>query len=204
MMNKYNFTIFGDSITYGAWDKQNGGWVNRLRLAYENSQPNDRFNFFNLGISGENILEVNERFDRECQHRIKKDEYNMIIIAIGINDSQTRSNKDYVPLPIFETTLKELIQKAKTYTNNLLILGLTKVDETFCTPRKNSPHIYYYNHKIKQYDNIIKQTCLENKIDYLYLYDLLNNNELSDGLHPNEIGHQKMCDIIKNKIDQMI
>ena len=64
-MNKYNFTIFGDSITYGAWDKQNGGWVNRLRLAYENSQPNDRFNFFNLGISGENILEVNERFDRE-------------------------------------------------------------------------------------------------------------------------------------------
>ena len=58
--------------------------------------------------------------------------------------------------------------------------------------------------KIKQYDKIIQQTCLEKEIEYLYLYDLLNDDELSDGLHPNEIGHQKMCDVIKNKIDQMI
>lgn len=35
-MKDIDILIFGDSITYGAWDSEKGGWVNRLRLTLEN------------------------------------------------------------------------------------------------------------------------------------------------------------------------
>ena len=37
-MKDINILVFGDSITYGAWDKEKSGWVNRLRLALEKAK----------------------------------------------------------------------------------------------------------------------------------------------------------------------
>ena len=42
--------------------------------------------------------------------------------------------------------------------------------------------------------------CTKNDVDYLYIYDLLEVEELFDGLHPNNVGHQKICDKVKTKI----
>ena len=42
----------------------------------------------------------------------------------------------------------------------------------------------------------------EKDVDYLYIYDLLEIEELFDGLHPNNVGHQKICDKVKNKISK--
>jgi lysophospholipase L1-like esterase len=36
------------------------------------------------------------------------------------------------------------------------------------------------------------------------MFDSFTINDLSDGLHPNEIGHQKMSTKIKEKIDTLI
>ena len=200
-MNRYNILCFGDSITYGCWDKKFGGWVNHLRIAYQSNQGNDQYVIYNQGISGQNVLEINERFDSECKPRITENGKNMIVIAIGINDSQIRNNQEYVSKDTFKRELTSLIQKAKTYTSTILCLGLTQVDETLTCPRHNNPHIYYYNKRIQEYDEIIKRTCLENKVEYLYMFDSFNKDELSDGLHPNEIGHQKISKRIKEKLD---
>ena len=45
--------IFGDSITWGAYDPEQGGWATRLRNYFE-KQDND-VDVYNLGISGDNI-----------------------------------------------------------------------------------------------------------------------------------------------------
>lgn len=201
-MKKYNILCFGDSITYGCWDKVNGGWVNRLRVAYDQSK--DRYMVFNLGISGQNVLEIDERFENECKGRITDDAKNIIVIAIGINDSQIRDQKEYVSKEVFKTTLTNLIHKAKRYTSTVLCLGLTQVDEAFTCPRPTNSTIYYHNQRIQEYDQIIKQTCVENEVNYLYMFDSFTINDLSDGLHPNEIGHQKMSIKIKEKIDKLI
>lgn len=36
------------------------------------------------------------------------------------------------------------------------------------------------------------------------MYNLVSLNELADGLHPNNIGHQKLCHAVLNKIKAII
>lgn len=203
-MKRVDIYAFGDSITYGAWDKEKGGWANRLRLAYETQYPNDRYTVFNLGISGEITSEVNTRFDKECSHRFKPENTPLIILAVGINDSQDDNDKDRVTLDEFRTEVATLIKKAKKYTNNILFLGLTNVDETRVAPIPWHLEKCYYNHKIKAFDAIIEEESNKHQIQYLHLFDVLTIEDLSDGLHPNEVGHQKLCNVIKEKIDLLI
>lgn len=203
-MKRYNFIIFGDSITYGAWDHKLGGWVNRLRMVCENSDPDNRYNVFNLGISGQITSEILERFDRECIGRINLDQNNLIIIAIGINDAQVDHGNFKTTPDLFKENIQHLINKAKSYTSNILFVGLTKVDETNTCPRPTDKNKFYYNKHIEEYDTYIREICQLNAIDYLYVYDILERSDLSDGLHPNDIGHQKMSDIIKKKVDSIL
>ena len=53
--------IFGDSISWGAWDLEAGGWVNRLKLYFDN-QPDPQIRVYNLGISGDRVGDVLKRF----------------------------------------------------------------------------------------------------------------------------------------------
>ena len=80
--------IFGDSITYGAWDTELGGWANRLRIAFD--KENQDWNIYNLGVSGDTINDVLKRFDVECQAR----EPEKLIFAIGINDAKVIIDKN--------------------------------------------------------------------------------------------------------------
>lgn len=201
-MKDINILVFGDSITYGAWDKEKGGWVNRLRLALENDNSNNYYTIFNLGISGNVTEGIKNRFDNECKIRFAKEDNTIIIFSIGINDTQNVKGEDRVSLEIFRNNIITLINSAKKYTNNILFIGLTKVDESKVTPLPWDKDKCYLNNKITIFDKELKNICLENNVDYLYIYDLLEIEELFDGLHPNNVGHQKICDKVKIKISK--
>ena len=199
-MKDINILVFGDSITYGAWDKEKAGWVNRLRLTLENDNSNNYYTVFNLGISGDVTETIKNRFDNECKIRFAKEDNTIIIFSIGINDSQNVKGEDRVSLEIFRNNIITLINSAKKYTNNILFIGLTKVDESKVTPLPWDKDKCYLNNKIIMFDKELKNICLEKDVDYLYIYDLLEIEELFDGLHPNNVGHQKICDKVKTKI----
>lgn len=203
-MKDINIYVFGDSITYGAGDYELGGWVNRLRLILENDGSEIYYNVFNLGISGEETRETSERFESEL--RVRYDMYvdNIIIFAIGINDTLDVCGKDEVPLEDFKNNITNLINKAKKYSNKILFIGLTKVNESLVAPLPWNLEKSYFNEKIIKYDREIEKICLENNIYYLKIFDLLTNDDLIDGLHPNEIGHQKLCDKVLEKISEFI
>ncbi len=202
-MKDINILVFGDSITYGVLDDKLGGWVNRIRLHLE-EDSNNYYNIFNLGISGETSKEVLNRFEFECNSRVKSSDKNIIIIAVGINDTQDVNGKDRVSTQKFLSNIKELISKAKKITNDILFIGLTKVDESKVVPLPWNKEESYFNKKIIKFDSIIEKTCEEYNINYIKMYDVLNLNELSDGLHPNSIGHEKMFETILKEIKKMI
>lgn len=201
-MKDINILVFGDSITYGAWDKEKGGWVNRLRLVLENDNSNNYYMVFNLGISGDVTESIKNRFDNECKIRFNKNDNTIIIFSIGINDIQNLKDEDRVSLETFRNNIITLINSAKKYTDNILFIGLTKVDESKVTPLPWNKEKSYLNNKITIFDKELKNICLENNVDYLYIYDLLEIEELFDGLHPNNVGHQKICDKVKTKISK--
>jgi len=194
-MKTINILIFGDSITYGAWDKEIGGWVNRLRLALENKSE-AYFNIYNLGIPGETTIDLKKRFDNECNYRFNTNDKTIIIFSVGINDSQIIRDKSLVLIKDFKKNIIKLIDKAKQYTPYILFIGLTKVDENRTNPVLWDNNINYSNEEVIKYNEVLKSICKEKVINYLEIFNLLDIKDLDDGLHPNNNGHQKLCEEI--------
>jgi len=185
--------LFGDSITWGAWDPERGGWGTRLRSYFETN--NIEVNVFNCGVSGNNTDDLLQRFKVEASAR----EPNIIIFAIGINDSQYVNSKDNprVPIKKFQNNLQELVNQAKSFTKQIIFVGLTKVDESKTMPIPWDTIKYYDNKNISLYNSKIKEICDKNNLQFIDMLDLLKNQDLEDGLHPNPSGHKKMFERIK-------
>lgn len=180
--------VFGDSIIWGAGDDL-GGWVNRLRNNLVQDQDN-YLKVYNLGISGNNSDGLLKRFNFENEFRNP----DTIIIAIGINDSQyiNSKNNPRVSLQKFESNLLELINQAKKYTQEIIFIGLIKVDEKKVMPIQWDSTKFYDNENIFLYNEKIKEICKNNELMFVEMFDLLDESDLDDGLHPNTKGHEKM------------
>jgi len=172
--------VFGDSITWGAYDLKHGGWVERLKTYFMEKDSN----VYNLGISGDTTQGVVERFDVECGAR----EPDVLIFAIGINDSHTPE----ISFRQFESNIKILMEKAKKASKRIAFIGLTPVDEKLVKEDN------YFNEKIRKYDSKIKELCGKEKILFLEIFDKLTNADLDDGLHPNSKGHEKIFNAVKD------
>lgn len=194
-MKDIDILIFGDSITYGAWDNEKGGWVNRLRLALENKNET-YFNIYNLGISGDTTLNLKKRFDNEFFYRFSIESKTIIIFSIGINDSQIVNSKSSTYINNFRENIIELIDKARKFSSYVLFIGLTRVDEARVMPVYWDDDISYSNEEIIKYNKELKNICEDKKVDCLDVFDLLNIKDLDDGLHPNNNGHQKLCEVV--------
>lgn len=191
---KGNICILGDSIVYGAWDEEKHGYVNRLGEALK--ENNHVENVYGLGIPGETTAGLLKRLDIELKPRNP----NTIIIGIGINDTIyiKNKNKEAVSQEDFINNISKIINIAKKYTNNILILGLTRVIEERTTPILWNDNEMYFNSTIKEYDNLLEEYCKTNNIQYLKMFDLLQQTDFSDdGIHPNERGHEKIYKAIK-------
>jgi len=175
--------VFGDSITWGAWDLEMGGWVNRLRIHFDNSD--EETEIYNCGVDGDYVADVLKRFDPEAEAR-KPD---VILLAIGINDSPHNSNPNGTDLNEFEKQYRQLLQKAKKFTEKLILIGLTNVED-----EKTSG---YQNESVEKYNYVVKKIALNQNLPFVDVFGSISNDELADGLHPNSKGHQKIFKKVK-------
>ncbi|MDD4289852.1 MAG: GDSL-type esterase/lipase family protein [Patescibacteria group bacterium] len=194
-----NICIFGDSITWGASDFEKGGWVERLKTYCTEKYD---VNIYNLGIPGDITDNLLKRLKSEAIIRSA----NIIIFAIGINDSSYVENKDNINkyLQKFDKNILRLIKISKKITDKIIFIGLTKVDEKKTVLIDFSKKKVYDNEVIEQFDNAIKNICEKNSLQYIEIKKLLNNEDLDDGLHPNSIGHEKMFDAILESVNKFL
>ena len=193
---KGNICVLGDSIVYGAWDEEKHGHVNRLREDLKENKQVE--NVYALGIPGETTAGLLKRLDSELTPRTP----DTIIIGILINDTIYIKNKQQESINIkeFISNISKIIAIATTYTNNILMLGLTNVIEERTTPILWNDNEIYFNDTIKKYDIALEDYCNMNKVQYLKLFDLLQQTDFfDDGIHPNEKGHEKIYKAIKKK-----
>ncbi len=192
-----NICIFGDSITYGAWDTE-GGWADRLRRSLHAQTLQSRFTeyywVYNLGIPGDTSDALLERYRVECEAR----EPNNIIFAIGNNDSSCMVGaiKNRVPIERYRANMLKLLRDAKKRADIVICVGLTPVDEKHTTPFDTV--CTFSNEQVKRYDTELKNVCIEENIPVIDIWGLFNPvNDLFDGLHPNDRGHKKIHDAVK-------
>ena len=181
--------VFGDSIAWGSGDPVNGGWVAQLRHYLETNNYDLRV--YNQGISGEDTDRLLVRFGLENEVRNSE----IIILAIGINDSQYIGTKDNprVSLEKFQSNLNELISQANKTTKTIVFVEITNVDESLLTPVPWSDEkLFFDNDTIGKHNNVIKSVCNEHDLPFINLLNLLDTDDLEDGLHPNTNGHKKI------------
>lgn len=181
--------IFGDSIAYGLYDKELCGWVNRLRIKLE-KQYNNHY-IINLAIPGQNSFDILKRFEVELENRYNTSDDFKLIFAFGIKDALILNNDEKHVINFKENVL-EIIEKSKKYTDDIYFLGLINPD---IKVRKE-----YNLDNVNYIDNCLKDICEKNNLKYIKIMDLINEDELTDGLHPNSVGHKKISDIVLKNI----
>ncbi len=196
--------VFGDSIAFGAWDRE-GGWVQRLRKVIDEknlSGTNYYSLIYNIGVSGNTTENLLERFEFEAKQRLKESEETIIIFSIGINDSAFIHAKKSLltQQKKFEENIQKLINLAKKYSQKIFFVGLTAVDEPKVSPWKEGRS--YKNKYIQKYNDIIKSTCKENNVSFVDIFQEWIKTDykslLEDGLHPNSEGHKRIFDTVRN------
>lgn len=172
--------IFGDSIAYGLYDNELG-WAYRLRkkLGYNNF-------IFNLSIPGQSSFDILNKFEIELKNRYNKSDEFKIIFSFGIKDALKNNIDD------FKNNILKIINKTKKYTKDITFIGLIK-------PATNK-RVEYNLDTVILFDNAIEEICNKENLKYIKLINIINNNELVDGLHPNDVGHEKISKVVLKEI----
>lgn len=205
-----NIFIFGDSIVDGNWDREKGGWAERLKLFFnEKRSSGEGVIVYNLGIAGDTSEDLLNRFEFETYQRQDGKEKNIFIFAIGINDATflLGKNKNLIPPDQFKENLQYLTALAKKYSESIFFLGLNSIEESKVIPLKWCSKICCYDKYINQYNEIIKKVCAEQKLVFIDVLSEFQKGDYKklldeDGLHPNETGHQKIFEIVKESLEK--
>lgn len=198
MKKPESICIFGDSTAWGAWDHEAGGWVNRL-WQYVGNRDDDYVEIYNLSISGATTDTILKRFESESLIR-KAD---ALIFQSGANDASYKDTPDNIRIILdeFEKNIQEIIDKAKKITNNIIFVGSKKCDEKRTMPIAWA-NIFFTNENIKKYNAIMKTVCERNGIMFVDVFDLINTEDLDDGIHPNAEGHRKVFENVKGELEK--
>ncbi len=194
--------VFGDSISWGAFDYDYGGWVERLKTKYLKTYANGSgIGFYNLSISSNNTTGVLNSIEQEAEkfNRIEPEEY-IFLFSIGSNDPVYINSRDNLGVPFdeYKNNLEKIINISKKFTSDIVFTGLIIVDEEKTKPW--SENEYWENNDLKKYNDAIKDICNQHDLDFIPLWNILTKEDLFDGLHPNSSGHKK----IFNRIDKYL
>ena len=199
--------VFGDSITYGAWDKK-GGWVQRMREFLDEKNLSDLNNYYliyNLGIDGNTTENLLKRIEFETKQRLYENEEIIFIFGSGVNDSCYVQTKDIflVSEEDFEQNIQKLIDIARKFSSKIIFVESTPVEEIKVNPLPwSKTGKSYKNQDIRKYNQIMKEVCQKNKIYFIEIFENWIKTDykklLKDGVHPNSSGHQKIFEIVKD------
>jgi lysophospholipase L1-like esterase len=206
---------FGDSITYGQNDNLNGGWCNMLKLALQN------YNFkttgmyslvYNNGIPGAKISNLK----KSCHFKISEALLGeplitkmITILSFGANDCRlvdlnrsefATTKKD------FGNELTNTCNYLKGINSSILIQNITPILEP--VHWGDYQDLNRKNTSIEEYNQLIKQICLQNQVELIDTYSLFQDNKKQflseDGLHPSSQGHNQIFNSVKELVLELI
>ncbi|MDP2946645.1 MAG: GDSL-type esterase/lipase family protein, partial [Nanoarchaeota archaeon] len=156
---------------------------------------------FNTAIAGETSTELMKNIESDCEARNPE----LIIISIGANDAREWNGKILVSEKDFEDNLIKVIKICKKFTNKIIFVG-----EIPCNENKTRPTIWsdntlienFTNENLKKYEIVLEKICKRENIYFIKFFNEWLNLDYSewlddDGLHPNEIGYQKIFERVR-------
>jgi lysophospholipase L1-like esterase len=201
--------LFGDSITWGSWDREHGGWAQRLRAEVDRIQLERTEMWcpvYNLGIPGDTATGIAGRIASEIRARHEPAQEVVIVVAVGINDSMVElpSGEGVVQIADFTSALASIHEVAKMFAAKVGFVGLVPIEERLLNPLPwNSSRAYTYERALL-FDRALATFCLERQLPFLDLWSALSAQPwkelLHDGLHPNGAGHERIYQEVRSLV----
>ncbi len=194
-----NIVAIGSSSLFGLVDPKHGGYIGRLKTWHEANDVNNKV--YNLGISGDTTSGMLKRLSNETSVR-KPD---LILITTGLNDTRRVGSKESpstTPIAQFEQNLKSLISEASRIAK-VACVGVYPIDDSKTAPLFFWKKDYYYlMADAKDYERVTSEICKSENIPYLDIFNEWLRQDYAnllfeDGLHANELGHQKIFESLK-------
>ena len=197
--------VFGDSIAWGAFDLEKGGWVERLKTYFLNKRPEGKYYVYNFGVSSNDTNGVLFQLEDQIKiiEKIEPDDY-IFVFSIGSNDCRYVDSKEkmFISKEDFKKNILKIISISKKYSNKIFFTGFTSIDESKTKPWNENE--YWEAEDLKDYESILENICIKEKIEYIRLNDLLSKEDLYDGLHPNSEGHRKIFERVKEELNNIL
>jgi lysophospholipase L1-like esterase len=204
----FKILVCGDSIAYGKRDAQ--WWrVARLRKrvdhTYNLGETCQNAQVYNLSIPGETALRMQKRFRAEVEARVVHPDPGLkisVIFALGINDSCAAPwiQGQQTPIDEFAQAMETMITHSRDAGHEVMVLWLTPIDETKIVSK-------WSNQQIGLYDTVLVEVAKKYSVRYIPLFELFQSawlvTKMSDGLHPDEHGHQKIFEIVKESLQSL-
>jgi lysophospholipase L1-like esterase len=180
--------VFGDSIAIGYYAYNNLGWVSLLNKEF---MEKDLF-FYNRAVSGHTSSDMKKYFETE----LGVIGPSLVIIAIGTNDCLKENGQNWVSKKDYTENINFFIDHLQKKNIEVVLVGFPNVDESRPLP-VSWENVYYSNKDVFEYNQILKKISNEKKINFIGTFGLLENEDLEDGLHPNDKGHEKIYEKVK-------
>lgn len=196
-LNGKTIAVIGDSITQGRFRKYATTgltWTATKPFGGLIAEIAGDMNYGNYGIGGATVSNVITPWESLLTNCGKVSGYDVVFICGGTNDYGNNASSS-----VFQSAYETVVDTLKA--NNTEVVACTPVYRTSKTG-KNSQGLY-----LTDYGTIIKNVAAAKNIKCIDLYPLTNDGKFitycPDGLHPNEIGHKIVADLIVSQYDKM-
>lgn len=125
--------------------------------------------------------------------------YDLYFLLIGLNDFYNGKSLDYVL-----KNINKIIEKLKSLAGKIIVItpyptSFKNLDEAY----KSFINFNSVNNKIENLDKKLKENAKDYKVVSFYDYAKENNieDDLIDGIHPNERLHEKLAIFLEEKLN---
>lgn len=125
--------------------------------------------------------------------------YDLYFLLIGLNDFYNGKSLDYVL-----KNINKIIEKLKSLAGKIIVItpyptSFKNLDEAY----KSFINFNSVNNKIENLDKKLKENAKDYKVVSFYDYAKENNieDDLIDGIHPNERLHEKLAIFVEEKLN---
>ena len=205
--------FFGGSGVFGIGDAE-GGWADRFRRdwhgrMYGNNAAGTSHELFNLGVPGNTASDIFARLQAELPSRMVAERPTLVVLQAGTNDSRADqaptnyvSNRDE-----FMANLVNCIELVKSYTPNILLVGLTPIDDLRTRPTADSS--YFTQARVHEFDTAMTEVAGETHVEKIELYQSMLTLDwramlYADGLHLNNVGHEWVYLRVREPLEKLI
>jgi len=184
--------FIGDSITdcgrnYDDVSNMGGGYTKFIAARLQTEIPEFELNFVNTGISGHRVLDLKNRWKKDC---IDHDP-DIVSILVGINDVWRRyDSNDPVSIDDFEDTYQNILEMTKGINAKIVMM------EPFLFP--HPPEFQVFREDLDPKIRIVRKLAVKYADAYIPLDGMFaaascrykSDFWSGDGIHPSDAGHQ--------------